>query len=549
MNLEESNEFIKEQDSKKRKKNTIIGLIILCIIVIIALIVMIIVLKAKESNTSKLYINGEKSNFSKTLFLTQDDVTYISAKEIARIAGYNYETGEYKKYNEDENYCYLQNEYEVVSISVDNSTIKKYLINANEIDKTSENKQEIVLENTNPQAITFTVKSSNDTMELFDLSNDVIKINDNIYVPVDDANKIFNIMLSVNGNDIYIYNLSYLYQRGVAFATNLGYDEISSIYENVRALVDNFLIVKDSKGKYGVISMADQSQILGMKYSNIKYIQNTEEFFVYTTDTVGLVDKTGKKTIIKPTEYDDLSVFDEINKLYIAQKNGVYGILDKNGDELIPVTYDSIGLTSFADFELPESETPNILEGKYIVVTDNEKFGLYTIDGKRLLKAVYENFGYLKDANDKKTGIDSVFVIPKSAGIHGLVIKQYDFYGIYDLDSKDIKIPCSFNKIYSKVESGDINYYMVSNDDTINIKDFMKEFYSSDWEEQDPEPEEFEDFEEPEESENYDDEQEYNRDDSNYDIDRDDERDDDRDIEEDDDMNYSDNEDEEYGEE
>lgn len=558
MNLEESNEFIKEQDSKKRKKNIILGLIIMCIILIVVLIAMISFLKIEDANTSKLYVNGDKIKFSKTLFLTQDDITYISAKEISQLVGYNYESGEYKKYNEDENYCYLQNDYEVISIAVDSNIIKKYLINANDIegkdkDKTDVKEQEESLKNTDSQQITFTVKSNNDTMELFELSDKVVKINDEIYVPINDASKIFNIMISVDNKTTYIYNLLYLYQRGVAFATQYGYDEISSMYENVRAIVDNILIVKDSKGKYGAISMEDRSQILGMKYSNIQYIQNTEEFFVYTDDTVGLIDKTGKKTIIQPTEYDDLAVFDEINKLYIAQKDGVYGILDRKGNEIIPVTYDSIGLTSFVDFELPDTETPNILEDKFIIVTENEKFGLYTIDGERLLRSIYDSFGYIQDSEDKKSGIDSVLIVPKSAGIHGLVIKQNDFFGIYDLDSKDIIIPCSLNKIYSKVESGELNYYMISGEDIYNIKEFFDELNSSNdhnQNNQDPdpepdpepepeepiEPEEPEDHDQPSEvDENFDDDEETDYDNRNnqFDEENTDNENDGEDIEED----------------
>ncbi len=480
MNLEESNEFLKDQHSKNKKRNIILALILICIVIVVILIVAIYLLKIKDSNTSKLYVNGTKVNLSKTLFINKDDVGYVSAKELSNFAGYNYIQGEYKKYTQDENYCYLQSDYEVISISVDNNKIKKYLINTTE--DTEKTQKTEAPKTTTPQTQsnlpTFVVKSENDSMEVFELSTNVISVNNNIYIPIDDIEKIFNISIAVDGKSTYISNIYALYNKALNVATQLKYQEISNSYENVRAIVDDMIVVKDSKNKYGVISLLDGNKILDMKYTDIQYIQNTGEFFVYTENSVGLLDKTSK-TIITPTKYDSLSVFDEYNKLYLAEENGKFGILDVKGEIIIPVAFDKIGLKSiefFDDFGLPESETPNLLESKFIVVLEDGKFGLYDIEGNRLIKSLYNSFGFLPNQEDKKNELNSTLIIPKEYGIYGLVIEQNGFYGIFDLKKSDIVIPCSLNKIYSKTESGELNYYMETDENLINIKEFFADY-------------------------------------------------------------------------
>lgn len=472
MNLEESNEFVRNQNSKNRKRNIILALIIICVAIVIGLIITIYLLKVKDANTAKLYINNKKVKLTKSLFITKDDVEYVSVKELANYVGYNYIQGEYKKYTQDENYCYLQSNYEIVSIEVDSNKVKKYLIN-----KPSENEQK----NQVPQKTsvpTYVVKSENDTMEVFELESKVILENGNIYVPTEKMGKLFNIYKTVNGKEIYIYNINAMFLNAQSKAAKLRYQSISGIYENVRAICDGMVIVKDTSDKYGVISYADGKKILDMKYTDIQYIQNTGEFFVYTENSVGLLDKDGK-TIIPPTKYDSLSVFDEFNKLYMVEKNGKFGILDIKGNILVPATYDKIGLKSielFSKFEFKESETPNLLENKYIVVLENGKFGLYDLKGTRLIKAIYNSFGYVPNQEDKKMNLNSVLIIPKDYGINGLIIEQNGLYGIYDLELEDIGIPCSLTKIYSKTDSGETNYFVEIEEETVKVSDFLVDY-------------------------------------------------------------------------
>lgn len=473
MNLEESNEFAKHQKTKNKKRNVILALIIICLVAVIFLVVIISVLKAKDSKTPKLFLNGEKEKLSKTFFITQDEINYVSVKELAAITGYSYIQGEYKTFAKDNNYCYLKSKYEVISFNVDNNKIKKYLIN-NEKEETKDSKK-----------TGFFVKSENDSMEIFELSNNVIAINDNIYMPMENLEKIFNILIKIDGNSTYIYDISYLYERAGKIIAQLKYPAMSGMFENVRAISDGMIVAKNADGNYGVIS-DNGEKILDFIYKDIQYIQNTEEFFVYTEeDTVGLLDKDGIQ-IINPTVYDTLTVFDETNKLYLAGKDGKYGILQvskKNEEhqvkEIVTVAFDKIGIKSielFKKYKIKETETPNLLEEKFIVVVEDGKFGLYDLEGNRIIRSIYTSFGFVPNEKDKKRGYDSVLVIPKEYGIHGLIIERDGLYGIFDLEILELVIPCSLTKIYTKTESGDFSYCMQVGEELFDVKEFFADY-------------------------------------------------------------------------
>ena len=514
MNLEESNEFAKSQSSKNKKRNIILGMLIICAIAIILLILIIRVLKATDANTAKLYINRNKINLSRTLFVSQDEVTYVSVKELANLTGYNYIQGEYKTFAKDNNYCYLKSDYEVISFNVDNNKVKKYLLNVKSGDEENTSSPVATTPAVGEKPI-FVVKSENDSMEIFELSTNVISINDNIYMPVENIEKIFNISIAVDGKSTYIYDIYYLYQIAVNMITQSCYQAVSTTFENIRALPDNMIIAQNTSGKYGVISI-DGKKVLDFIYTDIQYIQNTEEFFVYTDDnTVGLLDKEGNK-IIAPTEYDTLTVFDEVNKLYLAENDGKFGILQVSKKDqgepvkkIVTVAFDKIGLRAielFDEYKLEETESPNLLEEKYIVVLEDGKFGLYDLEGDRMIKSIYDSFGFIPSEEDKKNDFNSVLIIPKEYGIYGLIIEQNGLYGIFDLESSEIVIPCSLSKIYSKTESGDFGYYMETGDEVWDIKEYFADYDNGTEEETEKEteeeiPEEFEEIVEEENTE------------------------------------------------
>lgn len=476
MNLEESNEFIAFEQKKSKKKKIILFLIILLIVAVVLLVVCLVFLAGKQSKEAKLYFNGKKMQWINGMFLTKDEITYVSAKDMAAFVNGKYNKGEYKSFSQESDFGYIQTKYEIVSFNAGSNYIKKYIINKND--------EESRVKDPDKEENSIIVESEDNSMEFFEISSDVILENEKLYIPVEDINRILNVKFIINENEVKIYNLDYLYQFAQKNLGSYGVTAISNSYENLRALAQNMVIVTDNSDKYGVISLDSGESILSYQYTKILYIQSTNEFFVYTNDTVGLLDAKGN-TIITPKKYESLSIFDAVNRLYLAEKGGKYGIVNNDGKEIISTSFKTIGTSSIADideYEMPETETPNLLDSKYIIVTDESYVGLFDKKGKRILRAVYDDFGYVATQTDKKKEIRSTLLIPKSVGVNGVIIKQGGYYGICDLDKAEIIIPCSLSKIYCKTKNNETTYYMEIGDEVIDIKEYLKEnnLYSED---------------------------------------------------------------------
>ena len=72
-----------------------------------------------------------------------------------------------------------------------------------------------------------------------------------------------------------------------------GYNTISGVYENIRAIPYG-LVVVGNDNLYGVIDLAQKGkEILSVKYENLEFIQNSQEFFMSADSTVGLLDRNG----------------------------------------------------------------------------------------------------------------------------------------------------------------------------------------------------------------------------------------------------------------
>ncbi len=281
MNLEESNSFLEEEEIKSKKKKTIIISIIICAVIIALLFIIIVILKYQDSLILKMYINGKQVNIPSDLYIEKEGVTYVNIKEISSFLGYHYTKGDYNQYNEEETSCYLENDYEIVSLSADNTKYKKYAVAS----PVAENKiadLEVV------------VKSTNGDSQSYLLDNPIQYINGSLYVPFNHIQDMLNIQIDVSQkNKIKIYNLEYLVNRAKNILSNSNYQTISGTYENLKAILYNLVVVSDGN-TYGVISLENGEEVIGLKYKEITFIQNVQEFLIMAEDTVGILAKDRK---------------------------------------------------------------------------------------------------------------------------------------------------------------------------------------------------------------------------------------------------------------
>lgn len=497
MNLEESNRFVEEMEKNSRKKKTILTTLMFCAILIVILLILIVYFTYKDSKTLKMYINGKQTSISSNLLIEKNGENFFNIKQLASMLEYSYQQGEYNKYNEDENHCYIKNDYVTVTMSTNEKFIKKYYsktINKEENEENEENEEKDELFN-------ISVKTDEKSGEKVYIKNEIILTDDGLYVPISSLEKIFNVKLDLSNNyRIKIYKMDYLIQAYLGVASKKGYTQISNYYENLTAIIDDMLVVSNEKS-WGILSLINGEEIVSLKYDEIIYRQGSEEFQVSVENSVGIISTEGK-TIIKPTEYDsitkiaDVSKIDEttqneyIEKVYLVEKNGKYGITNDKSEIISSPDYDYVGIRNWEYFDIDNDNNVKFLFEKSIPVECNGKVGIININGEEKLKCVFDSFGYIEEEEITETeestqkeienkpinsSNDNILIIPEKLGIKGIIVKKENLYGIYDAEVESLIVPCVFNKIYSKTKGMVTTYYIEYNGQEENLEEYLIE--------------------------------------------------------------------------
>ena len=475
MDFQESTQYMKEMEQKqKRKKMLIIG-IIFCIVLIAFLAAVIFYLKYQDSITFKMFINNKKVLTSKT-FVNYDEKTkdfYVDLEELSEALGSSFQQGSIAL-AEGENLYSITGDYEKVDINLDSDKYNKYVFE-DDASKGKRAKYEKTVYGTS-----LIIRTPADTKEIFKLNKPLKKINGSVYIHADDIEELLSISYNWdNQYRLYINDLKGLYPKYAKAATGAGYNSLSGDYENMRALVDGFIVVERDK-KYGVIDTRGNI-IIEAKYDRILYSQNSKEFFAYANNKVALIDKTGKQ-LIAPSLYQDISILDQNldqdKRLYQVKKDGKLGVVTRDGKELVHPLFDVIGLDPNNELYATLKDTI-ILYDKIIPLKQGNGWGYYNISTDELTSEFnLAGFGY--NISNQKTSANqkSVVLIPKEVGIKGIVLEyQSGLYGIYDCNVDKLVIPFSYNKVYSDTDNktGITSYYLELNGEKTELRQFLEE--------------------------------------------------------------------------
>lgn len=446
-NLEE------EQKNKKKLMTTIIVLIIILAIIAAGLFVLIGQLKEKQF---KLIIDKQiisTNKYSSDLFVFQNEQVYVSLKDVASLIGYKFYNGGYKQYTEDTDKCYLESDNEVTTFERDSNKIYK----------------------TPTEDLDYTY---------YTLQEKIVRINGKLYVNSKDLGLSCNLQIEYNKdkNRVIIYTLPYL----VATYTNAYSNSSLSNFNNQKALLYGLMVVQSVENteknvsaneiKYGINNL-DNEEIVGMKYTNIEFIEGTQEFIVTTEENkVGLITSDGT-TRVAP-QYDALKQIDKDRNLYLATNGNKSGVIERNGKILIYLEYDQVGI-DLTQFVTNDIKNKYILYDNAIPVKQNGKWGLYDIDGKLILPIEYTSMGCVTQTSSNKS-LNNVLVIPE---IEGIVVGQefeedsrkVTYYGIYNSTGKELVRVCLEN-VYSITASGQEQYTMIYNGNSIDVIEYVKEW-------------------------------------------------------------------------
>lgn len=468
MNLEQSDSFKNELERNARSKKNVVISLVFCAFLIVCLVILIAFLKHQDSITEKLFVDDVQVSIPANFYKIVEGERYVNVKALSDMFGYSYTKGVYGEYTEDEDSCYLQNNFEIVAITAGAEKFTKYLELGNG-------------ENTLGTLTEIELKNENGYSESFKMEKPTIYEDGIIYIPEKNVSTMFNIQIEWEEYRIRFYTLNYMLGIAQQTIASKGLTEIDKYYENLRALNYGYIIVGNAttpeteSTEFGVINLLNGDVIISTKYDDIVFVENSQEFYITAANgTVGILDNKGG-TVIAPSEFEKISLLDEETKLYLVEKDNEYGVLDKKGEILVYAEYDEIGI-DIEDFLEEETDNNALFFEKCIPVEKDGKYGLYDINGNRLLDPVYDGFGYKTPIKSTSSGSEqSALLIPSYVGINGIVVNLDDKYGIFDASTGGLILPTVFDKVYSIKREGERTYYISYNGAELELSQYLKE--------------------------------------------------------------------------
>lgn len=443
-----------QEENNKKTKKIMIGITIAIIILLIVSIILFVTIYYLKGQEFKFFVDGKQTNAVEDLFAYEGNKVYISIKDIAPIIGYNYYNGGYKQYTEDHTKCYLESENEICTFEKGSNTIYK----------------------TPPTQLDY---------EYYTIENEVKSLNNKLYISAEGLSIACNLKFyyQPEQNQITIYTLPYYANY---YTKNYKTSAVSGSFKNQKALLYGLMVVQNventnqsnnSNIRYGIYDISKENivEIVGTKYTDIEFIESTQEFIVRTTEgKVGIITSDGD-TKVQP-QYDSLKQIDKDLNLYLATSNNKKGVIEKNGKILIYLEYDEIGVNT-TEFQSNNIKNSYLLFGNVIPVKQNGKWGMYDVKGNLILPIEYDGIGCVSG----NKSLNNILIIPDIKGI--VVSKIYELererkttlYGVIN-HKGTVLLPAALETVYSTVSNGREEYSLIYQGATYNAIEFIKQY-------------------------------------------------------------------------
>lgn len=450
---------IKDNREKKLKTSLIIVVVLIFLLILLAGGIYYYEIKTLKKQL-KVVVDGiTPSSLSKkydeTFIFNQDGTVDVAIKNICQSIGYQYYKGEYGEYNELPSSGYATNEYETVSFTANSNEIIKYPADKNK----------------NPQT--------------FKLDKSIVNRGDLLFISQEGLERAFNLEInySADTNTITIMTLDYITNRYINYYKKAGKQigvndsrDKNINFSNKKALLSNLVVIKDENtGLFGVYRYGEEKPPITEKYKSIEFIEGAEDFIVLTeNDKYGIVGKDGI-TKIKP-EYSAISEISKDLGLYLVTgDSGKQGVVNQNGKMIVYQDYDSIGLQdTFGDANVTNKY---LLYNSVIPVQLNKKWGLIDKEGNQVLPLEYDGFGS-KLSNNRSNSTGCVLV----PDMDGIVVEQDSVvdrsvihkYGIINSRGELIVQVLADEAFITKIENKK-TYYVSFQGQNIDIISFWNE--------------------------------------------------------------------------
>ena len=251
-----------------------------------------------------------------------------------------------------------------------------------------------------------------------------------------------------SGKPIEIKNYTYYvaYENGkFGVINNYGetviepsYDEIISIPKSSESIFICTYDVDDKNGTYKTKAINEKGELILAGYDKIEAIDNFDsKQNVWYEDNVLRVSKNGKYGIINfdgqeilPCEYDEITSLKGTKSNFIVKKDGNVGLVNEIGQTIVNTEYKNI-------LALKEG-----YKSEYIIVNADNKYGIISTSGTVLIESIYNEIKYIGSS-------------------HLFAVKQDETWKIYDTEENKIVIDSDYKDI---VEAKSDNIVIVNND-------------------------------------------------------------------------------------
>lgn len=251
-----------------------------------------------------------------------------------------------------------------------------------------------------------------------------------------------------SGKKIEVKNYSYYtaYENGKFGVINNdgetviepAYDEMIAIPNNSRPIFICTYDVNDSDGTYKTKAINEKNEEILTGYDKIEAIDNSDsKQNVWYEDNVLRVSRNGKYGIINfegqevlPCEYDEITALKGVTSNFLVKKDGKLGLVNEKGQTIINTEYKNI-------LTLKEG-----YKSEYVIVNAENKYGVISTSGTILIEPTYEGVKYL--------GSSSLFAV-----------KQDNTWKLMETEEKKIIIDGGYKDI---VEAKSENIVVVNND-------------------------------------------------------------------------------------
>lgn len=227
------------------------------------------------------------------------------------------------------------------------------------------------------------------------------------------------------------------------------YDEFISIPNNSKPIFICTYDVNDADGTYKTKALNEKNEEILVGYDKIEAIDNYDsKQNIWYEDNIlkvrkngkyGLIDFDGKEVLA--CDYDDITALKGVKSNIIVKKSGNVGLVNEKGQTIVPVQYKDI-------LTLKEG-----YKNEYIVVNENDQYGVISTSGAILIEPKFEMVKYLNSSSmfavkesgiwklinteDESTIIDGGYDDIVEARTDSIVIVKDGKYGIININKEE----------------------------------------------------------------------------------------------------------------